>query len=104
MASRRKAAEATAPAAPEAPTNGTPQGEVAPKEKPVYNVFVLNSDGAFLPKGQERGRNAKEALSAYFRGSKDNPGDDTWVLVPERMVTRVKAEVETKTRVALKAV
>jgi hypothetical protein len=50
--------------------------------------------------GQYKGRNASEAIEAYSDAGNDVQGI-TFVVVPDRNLARVKADVETKTKVKL---
>lgn len=74
------------------------------RAKALYHVYSENEDGDTLARlGQYKGRNASEAIEAYSEAGGTVDGI-TFVVVPDRNLARVKADVETKTKVKLSAV
>ena len=73
------------------------------RAKALYHVFAEDENGTLALLGQYTGRNASEAIEAYAEAG--NPVENiTFVVVPDRNLARVRADVETKTKVKLSAV
>jgi len=90
--------------------NGAPARQVEPsvngskaRAKALYHVYTEDAEGMLRRLGEYRGRNASEAIEAYNEAGGDVEGI-TFVVVPDRNLARVKADVETKTKVKLSAV
>ena len=73
------------------------------RSKALYHVFYEDEDSSLKLLGQYEGRNASEAIEAYIDAGNEAEGI-TFVVVPNRNLARVKADVETKTKVKLSAV
>jgi hypothetical protein len=110
------AEETAAPARPRpaakkktpAPAAKKASAKAAPKVS-KYHVYQESDKGVLTPVSEVEARNAEHAVSSFI----DAPGDFAdlaakvtagtagLTVVPERNLSRVKAEVETKTRVKL---
>lgn len=73
------------------------------RAKALYHVYSEDGDSSLKLLGQYKGRNASEAIEAYSEAGNDVEGI-TFVVVPDRNLARVRADVETKTKVKLSAV
>ena len=82
--------------------NGEP-AESKARAKALYHVFSEDEDSTLSLLGQFQGRNASEAIEAYAEAGNEVQGI-TFVVVPNRNLARVRADVETKTKVKLSAV
>lgn len=81
-------------------TNGSSKA----RAKALYHVYSEDESGDTLSRlGQYKGRNASEAIEAFSEAGGTVDGV-TFVVVPDRNLARVKADVETKTKVKLSAV
>jgi hypothetical protein len=104
-ATRRRPRKPTTNGEPVTDTNDAkPEG----RSKALYHIYEEAEDGALRKLGDDpdqkyEGRNANEAVEAYIADGHNAEGV-TFVVVPDRNLARVKAEVETKTKVKLSAV
>jgi hypothetical protein len=95
----RKNARGT-PARQQPATNG--------RGKALYHVFNEDEDGTLKILGKYEGRNASEAIEAYIEDMREQHGTYdaqgiTFVVVPNRNLARVTADIQTKTKVKLSA-
>lgn len=86
----------------------TEEAQAKGRAKAKYHLYEEDEDGTTLrklgddPDKTYEGRNATEAIEAYIDDGNDAEGI-TFVVVPDRNLARVKAAVETKTKVKLSA-
>ena len=81
-------------------TNGTAK---TPRAKALYHVYSEDDERVLSPLGEFEGRNASEAIEDYLDAGNKADGI-TFVVVPDRNLARVEADVETRTKVKLRAV
>jgi hypothetical protein len=99
----RKAPVGGSPARQAPQTESNENGKSKARAHALYHVFLEDAgDGSLRLLGQYKGRNASEAIEAYSGEGNDVQGI-TFVVVPDRNLARVKADVETKTKVKLSA-
>jgi hypothetical protein len=105
MADRKRPGEGTAEPEAAAASNGK-----TPKAKSEYHVYQEDGD-ALVHLGSYMGRNAEQSVAAFIESGDHadvaeavKSGEAALVVIPERNHTRVRAQVETKTRVKLSAV
>lgn len=87
---------ATTEVAPDAPKTRKP-----PKPKSVYHLFTEADDGCLQPIGQFEGRNAEDAAGDYYTKTGTEANGDVLVIIPDRNMSRVRAEVQTVSKVKL---
>lgn len=101
QAARKRPRKANGTARPATPADN---GGSKARAKALYHVYSEDESGDTLMRlGQFKGRNASEAIEAYSESGGTVDGI-TFVVVPDRNLARVKADVETKTKVKLSAV
>lgn len=83
--------------------------EKAPQKVSKYHVYSENGKGVLTPIGEFDARNAEHAVASFIEtpgehgelAEKVKIGEAGLTVVPERNLSRVKAQVETRTRVKL---
>lgn len=98
-------------AAPAAAETATAENGKQPRRKAKYHIYE-DRENVLHPLGEFEGTFAENAVGAFIETPGEHSelaeqvkkGDATLVVVPDRNLTRVTAQVETKTKVKLTAV
>lgn len=82
---------------------GRPRKPESEKKAPsVYHLFTEQKDGSLKPLGTFKGRRPDEIVTVFLDGGGKANGEP-FVIVPDRNLSKVRAEVETTTKVKLSA-
>lgn len=79
------------------------RGPGRPRKHPVrtakYHIYQEKQDGTLKHLGEAEARNAEMAASDFLKAHDDLLGDEAFVVVPNRNISRIHAKVETTKRV-----
>lgn len=79
------------------------RGPGRPRKHPIrtakYHIYQEKQDGSLQHLGEAEARNAEMAASDFLKGREDLLGDEAFVVVPNRNISRIHAKVETTKRV-----
>jgi len=83
------------------------RGPGRPRKHPIrtakYHIYREQQDGSLQHLGEAEARNAEMAASDFLKNREDLLGDEAFVVVPNRNISRIHAKVETTKRVRVTA-
>lgn len=83
------------------------RGPGRPRKHPIrtakYHIYQEKQDGSLTHLGEAEARNAELAASDFLKNREDLLGDEAFVVVPNRNISRIHAKVETTKRVRVMA-
>ena len=83
----------------EAPRRGPGRPRKHPIRTAKYHIYQEKQDGSLQHLGEAEARNAEMAASDFLKTREDLLGDEAFVVVPNRNISRIHAKVETTKRV-----
>lgn len=79
------------------------RGPGRPRKHPIrtarYHIYQEQQDGSLTHLGEAEARNAEVAASDFLKSHEDLLSDKPFVVVPNRNISRIRAQVETTKRV-----
>lgn len=83
------------------------RGPGRPRKHPIrtakYHIYQEKQDGTLTHLGEAEARNAEMAASDFLKTREDLLGNEAFVVVPNRNISRIHAKVETTKRVRVTA-
>jgi hypothetical protein len=79
------------------------RGPGRPRKHPIrtakYHIYQEREDGSLTHLGEAEARNAELAASDFLKSHEEMLGNQPFLVVPNRNISRIHAEVETTKRV-----